>query len=71
MQSSFISALQQTCKRHGDKIAIIDREGRRKTTYGGLLLLGFYWNTTTSDYVLRFLKAINSLGLFDENYSRF
>ena len=35
-----------------------------------LFRLGFYWNTTTWDYVLKFLRAISSLGLFDENYIR-
>lgn len=53
-----------------------DRKYRVSNVYGSgyttqvLFRLGFYWNTTTWDYVLKFLRAISSLGIFDKNYSR-
>lgn len=55
-----------------------DADGKYKASsiYGSgyttqiLMRLDFYWNATARDYVLKFLRAISSLGLFDENYIR-
>ena len=37
MESSYIKRIIDNCKNHPEKVAVVDNEGVRKTTYGQIL----------------------------------
>ncbi|MCQ2288220.1 MAG: amino acid adenylation domain-containing protein [Muribaculaceae bacterium] len=53
----------------GDKY-VVENSDNNSYTFQVLIRLGFRWNFTTWDYMEQFIKAIQELGFFDDDYQR-
>ena len=49
---------------------VVENSDNNTFTFQVLLRMGFRWNFTTWDYMEQFIKAIQELGFFDDDYQR-